>query len=155
VEDMLEIQDVSLSLCFFPLFHISLYFLSIRWMCSLYMEVCSFSSFLLSILLPCIPGSSSGSWLYSQGNNKGTPSTFRDGDEMMVEVNVDSSPRTLHFFKNGIQETLFVRNIPQSVKFAVSLFLFLSFICFFFHCFFLFFYLPLFFFFFFLCYFIR
>jgi hypothetical protein len=55
-------------------------------------------------------------------NGKGCEKTSDNtvGDEMMVEVNTNASPRTLHFFWNGIQEKPFFTNIPPSLKFAVS-----------------------------------
>jgi hypothetical protein len=54
------------------------------------------------------------------------------GDEVMMEVNMDSSPRTLHFFVKGKQQLGYVRNLPSSIKFAVSLFLFIYYVVFFF-----------------------
>ncbi len=37
----------------------------------------------------------------------------------MVEVNMESSPKTLHFFVNGEQQKGFYTNIPDSVRFTV------------------------------------
>ncbi len=39
----------------------------------------------------------------------------------MLEVNMESSPKTLHFFVNGVQQKGFYRNIPDSVRFTVCL----------------------------------
>jgi hypothetical protein len=44
------------------------------------------------------------------------------GREVMMEVNMSSTPRTLRFFVSGKQEKLSVMNIPSSIQFCVSSF---------------------------------
>jgi hypothetical protein len=39
----------------------------------------------------------------------------------MMEVDMDSTPRTLHYFHNGTQQKRFFRGLPRSVKLAVCL----------------------------------
>jgi hypothetical protein len=45
---------------------------------------------------------------------------YQNGDEMMMEVNMSSPSRPLHFFLNGKQQIGYVKNLPASLKFAVS-----------------------------------
>jgi hypothetical protein len=40
----------------------------------------------------------------------------------MLEVDLDSSPRTGRFFVDGKEQPAFVTHIPQSINFAVCLF---------------------------------
>jgi hypothetical protein len=40
---------------------------------------------------------------------------------VMLEADLDSSPRTLRFFVDGREQPFFVSNIPQSINFAVCL----------------------------------
>jgi uncharacterized membrane protein YagU involved in acid resistance len=38
---------------------------------------------------------------------------------MMLEVDLDASPRTLRFFRNNVEQPGFITHIPQSINFAV------------------------------------
>jgi hypothetical protein len=49
-----------------------------------------------------------------KGNDK-----FGKGSTVMLEVDLDASPRTLRFFVNDKEQPVFVTHIPQSVNFAV------------------------------------
>ncbi|KAA6389774.1 MAG: putative CMGC kinase, CK2 family [Streblomastix strix] len=44
-------------------------------------------------------------------------SRFEDNQKVALEVNMDSTPRTLHFFVEGIEQPLSVINIPASIRF--------------------------------------
>jgi hypothetical protein len=57
--------------------------------------------------------------LFTEGSSKDETSQFVNGDELMMEVNMDASPRTLHFFRNTKHELPFFINIPSSINFAV------------------------------------
>ena len=74
-----------------------------------------FFSSTLHSLIPC-----SGSlWV-----DDSTPVTgmfeFTGSDELVLELDMDASPRTLHFFKGAVQQKGFVRVKIDSVRFAVS-----------------------------------
>jgi hypothetical protein len=58
------------------------------------------------------------------GHYYGNTLQYKVGDEVMLEVNMNAFPHTLHFFRNGIQEKPFFTNIPPSLKFAVFFSLF-------------------------------
>ncbi|KAA6359584.1 MAG: hypothetical protein EZS28_044889, partial [Streblomastix strix] len=49
---------------------------------------------------------------YTDGNKK-----MKDGDLVLVEVNMDATPRTAHLFINGQQQPVFVSGLPESVQF--------------------------------------
>jgi hypothetical protein len=40
---------------------------------------------------------------------------------VMVEADLDASPRTLHFFVDGYQQPILFMHIPQSINFAVCI----------------------------------
>ncbi|KAA6374643.1 MAG: putative NEK protein kinase, partial [Streblomastix strix] len=44
---------------------------------------------------------------------------FEDNQKIAMEVNMDSTPRTLHFFVEGKQQPLSIINIPASVRFWI------------------------------------
>jgi hypothetical protein len=56
---------------------------------------------------------------------KGNFTWNEKGREVMMEVNMSSTPRTLRFFVSGQHEKLSVMNIPSSIQFCVSLSFFL------------------------------
>ncbi len=76
----------------------------------------SFMFFLLLFILFCFSGYMFDSNTYRQ-ISLATAKT--PGDTMMMEVNMESSPRTIHFFVNGEQQNGFYTNIPDSVRFTV------------------------------------
>jgi hypothetical protein len=41
------------------------------------------------------------------------------GDLLLLELDLESTPHTLHFFRNGQQILQFFTGVPQSVKFVV------------------------------------
>jgi hypothetical protein len=47
---------------------------------------------------------------------------YNAGDVLLMELNMDANPRTIHFFHNGTQQKGFVRNIPPSVRFSFSIY---------------------------------
>jgi hypothetical protein len=44
---------------------------------------------------------------------------YSDGKTVMLEVDLDASPPTLHFFVKDREQRIFVTDIPQSINFAV------------------------------------
>jgi hypothetical protein len=44
---------------------------------------------------------------------------FGEGSTVMLEADLDASPRTLRFFAYDGEQRLFVTHIPQSINFAV------------------------------------
>jgi hypothetical protein len=61
--------------------------------------------------------------VYVNSKCKEWNSTWNEkGKEVMMEVNMSSTPRILRFFVSGLQEKLSVMNIPSSIQFCVSLF---------------------------------
>jgi hypothetical protein len=54
------------------------------------------------------------------GNEK-----FKDGSTVMLEADLDATPRTLRFFVDDHEQPVFITHIPQSIIFAVRVLLFL------------------------------
>jgi hypothetical protein len=52
---------------------------------------------------------------------EGETAKYENGDVLMMEVNMDASPHTLHFFRNGEQQLPYFSNIPDSINFVVLL----------------------------------
>ncbi|KAA6394409.1 MAG: hypothetical protein EZS28_010067 [Streblomastix strix] len=46
---------------------------------------------------------------------------FKVDDRVTLELNMDSNPRTLTFFKNDVEQPTFVTNIPAAVRFWVCI----------------------------------
>lgn len=57
--------------------------------------------------------------LFQDGTWKAGNARWGDGVFVSVEVNMDSNPRTCHFFHFDNQQKLFFENIPESIKFCV------------------------------------
>jgi hypothetical protein len=67
-------------------------------------------------------------YVYVNGKGKEGNSRWNEkGREVMMEVNMSSTPRTLRFFVSGKQGQLSVMNIPSSIQFCVSSFFLSSF----------------------------
>jgi hypothetical protein len=47
--------------------------------------------------------------------------TGKDGDTVTMEINMTANPRTWHFFVNGVQSSIHMVNIPDSVRFGINL----------------------------------
>ncbi|KAA6377720.1 MAG: hypothetical protein EZS28_026753 [Streblomastix strix] len=54
---------------------------------------------------------------------KGNAEFYKTGDRVTLELNMDSSPRTLTFFVNDEEQPNYATNIPASVRFFASLWL--------------------------------
>jgi hypothetical protein len=101
--------------------------LLLSWSWPLCLEVLIIPLFLISFL-SFLPFFFSGRCrLNDNSTSRNDTSMFCSGDEVMMEVNMNVRPHTLHFFRNGQQEKPYSINIPDSVYFVVSLsFLFIS-----------------------------
>ncbi|KAH7817178.1 uncharacterized protein MONOS_10050 [Monocercomonoides exilis] len=53
---------------------------------------------------------------FKEGNSK-----WADGSLVVVQVDLDSSPKTCHFFCDGIQQPISLKEIPVPIRFVVSL----------------------------------
>jgi prefoldin subunit 5 len=105
------------------LFH-SLFFVILHSLCLSFRH-----SGIQSLVYPLLPlYFSTLSLLFRDGNisvnNKQKPGNapWKDkGTDVMMEVNMSSTPRTLRFFVNGEQQKMSFINIPTSIQFAVCL----------------------------------
>ncbi|KAA6399607.1 MAG: putative protein kinase [Streblomastix strix] len=52
---------------------------------------------------------------------KGQNDEWNDGDEVGAELNMESQPRTLHFFIGDKQQRVFISNLPQEMRFFIYL----------------------------------
>ncbi|KAA6389385.1 MAG: putative CMGC kinase, CK2 family [Streblomastix strix] len=63
-------------------------------------------------------GASGSLYHFNQDKIKGNYK-FEDNQKVALEVNMDSSPRTLHFFVEGNEQPLSIINIPASIRFWI------------------------------------
>ncbi|KAA6362483.1 MAG: hypothetical protein EZS28_041991 [Streblomastix strix] len=49
---------------------------------------------------------------YTAGNQE-----IKDNDSVALEVNLNSTPRTVHLFINNVQQPIFISGVPESVQF--------------------------------------
>ena len=87
----------------------------IRHLCVLSLFPSPFFSSTLHSLTPC-----SGSLVLNDSWPVEGMSKFTGSEELVLELDMDASPRTLHFFKGAEQQKGFVLVKTDSVRFAVS-----------------------------------
>ncbi|KAA6390669.1 MAG: hypothetical protein EZS28_013803 [Streblomastix strix] len=57
---------------------------------------------------------------FQEDNKIGGNNRYNDNQKVALEVNMDSTPRTLHFFVEGKEQPLSIINIPSSIRFFIS-----------------------------------
>ncbi|KAK2961290.1 hypothetical protein BLNAU_3736 [Blattamonas nauphoetae] len=63
-----------------------------------------------------------GSGFIQHGTQYNGNAPFEDGKRIGLQVNMDSTPRTLHFFVAGVQQPVVIVNIPSSLRFCTYLY---------------------------------